>query len=266
MDSKPTINAIIQDGNPIQIHISLAGKIDKTQLKGVENATIKLFVNDVLADDLEYIGEGFYQSARLGEQGKHYLLQIDIPNFPTTRCETYLPNSEFIRSIQHINNAGKDQDGLNCPALKITFTNNPDKQQYFNLSVGMLVHSSSDPIQLLNITDPVILGEGLPILVFSNRMIKDTTYTMYLEYTTGLSTNINAQWIMDLFPLIVELRSIDLPYYHFLRSVYLYQRNLYDTDIGEIYPPYSLYSNVPNGYGIVGSFSKHTYDTIFPKR
>ena len=264
-DSKPTVNAIIRDGKPIIVHVSLAGKIDSTRLRGVENAIVRLFVNDVLVDELVHTEGGFYESEQLGEQGKLYALEVTIPDFSTLRSQTFLPRSEFIRSIEHLNDAGRDADGLPCHALRITFTNNPNQRQYFELSIRTYmsgyINYKGDTIparighsvELHNISDPVILGEGFAIPVFSNRMIKDTIYTMYLEYVNSSP------------PLIIELRTVDSSYYHYLRSLYLYERNIFGNDIGEIYPPVPLYSNVLGGFGIVGSFSKHTYDIIFPK-
>jgi len=271
---KPTINSIIQDGKRIQIHVSLSGKIDTIPLSNVENAIVQLFENGVFVEILQYFDNGFYNSTISAKQGKHYAFQVSIPNFETVRSEVYLPNSEFIRKIEHVNNAGRDADGLSCPALRITFTTNPNEQQYFELSIKIFLEGRESewynrpdetyPVELLNISDPVILGEGFPIPVFSNRMIRDTVYTMYLEYTTGSSSSINGSPMqMTLYPLIIELRSISESYYHYLRSFYLYNRESW---IGEIYPPHSLFSNVEGGYGIVGAFSRHTFDTIFPKR
>jgi hypothetical protein len=276
-DPKPTVNAIIRDGESIMVHVSLAKKIDSIPLSGVENAVVRLFVDNVLVDDLESVGDGFYESEFLGEQGKLYALEVTIPDFETVRSQTFLPHSEFIRSIQHINDAGRDEDGLSIPALRITFTNNPNQRQYFQLSVrtyqegfvdywGNIIPDYMDPVAVLNISDPVLLGEGLPILVFSNRMITDTIYTMYLEYTTGSASSSGSGWQMTLYPLIVELRSIDESYYHYLRSVFLYERNIFSSNIGEIYPPVPLHSNVQGGFGIVTSFSRHTYDIIYPTR
>ena len=236
-----------------------------------------MFIDNVLVDDLVHTHDGFYESELLGEQGKLYALEVTIPNFSTVRSQTFLPHSEFIRSIRHINDAGRDDDGLSCPALRITFTNNPNELQYFELSVRKYhegwtwredtIPASTSPVHILNTTDPVLLGEGLPLLVFSNRMIKDTIYTMYLEYTTGRASSSGGNgWQTTLYPLVIELRSISASYYHYLRSVYLYERNIFESTIGEVYPPHQLHSNVEGGFGMVGAFSRYVYDTIFPTR
>lgn len=289
MEPKPVVNAIIRSGDSITVYVSLAGKIDDQPPHNTENATVRLFVDDVLAEELTHTGNGVYKSGIVGEQGKHYKIEVDIPDFPTVSGKTYMPYSESVRNIQHILSAGKDADGANCPALKISFTTHPEEMQYFELLVknvgsrlvrhivrvdsvtnelvidSVIEHYGGSNLSFINISDPVILGEALPLTVFSNRMIKDTTYTMYLEYTTNShsgGTSTGGVWEMNLYPLVIELRSIDVAYYHYLRSFYLYDRV---SDIGEIYPPYSLYSNVDGGFGIVAAYSQSSSDTIFFK-
>lgn len=263
MEPQPTVNSIVRDGEKISVHVSLSGKLDVMPLSVVENASVQLYVDSVLVEDLAYTEDGIYASSMVAEQEKQYTIRVNIPNFPIVVCETYVPKSELITSIQHINNAGKNSEGLSCPALKITFTNNPAIRQYFDLSINAVGGHS---ISLINIVEPVILGEGLPLTVFSNRMIKEPTYTMYLEYTTNSATKKDDDWEMKLYPLLIELRSIDASYYHYLRSVYLYERSLYGSSIGEIYPPHQLYSNINDGYGLFTSFSKYVSDTIYPNR
>jgi hypothetical protein len=294
MPPKPTLNAILRDGAPIEMHVSLSGKIDTVPLRGVDNATVKLFVDNVFVEELMFVADGrdrmgLYQSAVVAEQGKRYAFEVAIPEFSTVRCETYMPRSEFIRSVEYIAEAGRDADaeGATVPGIRITFTNHPNEVQYFQLALiekarrygdskwdsinskwQYDVYYIDDPVDILNISDPVILAEGLPIPVFSNRIITDTIYTMYLEFTTGsYGTGIETEdgkTVMISDPLVVELRSIDEDYYHYLRSLYIYERNIFDNAIGEIYPPHQLHSNVPGGYGLVTAYSSFIYDTIDP--
>ncbi len=296
MEPKPVVNAIIRDGVPISVHVSLSGQLDTMPLNAVENAVVNLFVDGVFAEQLTHrspdsaryydydnLENGHYTSTLFAQQGKHYSLEVSVPGVSNVHCETYLPHSERILDVQYLKNAGVDQDGLRCPALKITFSNNPNEVQYFQMSINMFslrFHHRRDTIndtliwrtweeygpyssyELTNLSDPVILGEGLPITVFSNRMIKGDSYTMYLEFTIYGGMIINGE--RELPPVVVELRSISPAYYHYLRSYYLYERNLEMNDIGAIYPPHQLYSNIDGGYGIFGSYSSFVSDTIKP--
>ncbi len=294
MSPKPTVNALIRNGEPISVHVSLAQKIDAMPLSSEENATVKLFVDGVFAETLTYeqpdsaiyyySRPGYYTSSLSGELGKHYALEVSIPNLSdtlTARCETYLPHSEQILSIQFIENAGKHGEGYSVPGLRVTFANNPAERRYYELSIKtyeILIgqFSANDTtfipnnieIELVNISDPVILGEGLPIPVFSNRMIKDSTYTMYVEFTNGMyGSGASTDNVMRMYydALFVELRSITPAYYHYLHSYYLYNKSINLSDIGEVYTPYPLYSNVDGGYGVFGAYSKKETYTFISK-
>jgi hypothetical protein len=69
---------------------------------------------------------------------------------------------------------------------------------------------------------------------------------------------------MELFPLIVEFRTIDLSYYQYCRQLYLYQLGRYPEAFSGNVSPTGLYSNVKNGLGIFGAYSAVVADTIFP--
>ncbi len=302
MEPKPVVNAIIRDGVPISVHVSLSGQLDTMPLNAVENAVVNLFVDGVFAEQLTHrspdsaryydydnLENGHYTSTLFAQQGKHYSLEVSVPGVSNVRCETYLPHSERILNIQFIENAGKYSDGYTVPALRVTFTNNPAERRYYELSIktcdvstgywtdsGYIRIYTADTvltpdgaeIELVNISDPVILGEGFPIPVFSNRMIKDSVYTMYVEFTNGYyggGSSTDNVMVMDYDAVLVELRSIDPAYYHYKRSYHLYSKNMELSDIGAIFAPHPLYSNVDGGYGLFSAYSKKETYTFFPK-
>lgn len=124
----------------------------------------------------------------------------------------------------------------------------------------------SHSLLAINISDPILLNEGLPVLVFSNENITEEMYTMYIEYnaTYDLKRE-NNEYRRAITPILIELQSIDSSYYHYLKSAYLYERGLTESNIGEIYGVYQLFSNIPGGYGLFGAYSVYKYDTIFPE-
>ncbi|MEG1572852.1 MAG: DUF4249 family protein, partial [Bacteroidales bacterium] len=234
------------------------------------------------------VGEGVYKSSLLAKQGKRYTLEVKIKDFDKQVFKITPPRKEKILNIVHINEAGVETDnGVTCPAFKITFTTNPNKKEYFQIRASYWhdyysywrnhekqddeesgFHIESYPVYIINISDPILLNEGLPILVFSNEQIKESVYTMYIEYS-GSGNNrdfkmVNGVSKQVLCPLSIELLSIDSAYYQYLKSAYLYDRGRFDGGIGQVYQPYQLFSNIPGGYGLVASYSLDKYDTIFP--
>jgi len=112
---------------------------------------------------------------------------------------------------------------------------------------------------MIEITDPVLLNEGIPIAVFSNEIIQGNSYNITINYTTGSASSTGT----NLFPLILELRSISKNYYQFLKQQYLYERGRYP-EFGSAFTSTNLYSNIIGGYGIFAGFSSIQSDTIFP--
>ncbi|MEG2336478.1 MAG: DUF4249 family protein [Bacteroidales bacterium] len=281
---KPVVNSLFIDGVPIQVYVSLTKKLDKTPLEGFDNAIIKLFEEERFIEVIPSVGKGMYKSSMLAKQGKQYILEIEIKDFDKKILKASPPPQEKIVNIIHINEAGVNNDGYTCPAFKITFTTDPTKKEYFqiradswnsyydyseyseNSEIPPPRPLKKSPVQIINISDPILLNESLPILVFSNEKIKESVYTMYIEYdgNRGLK-RINGVFKNVLCPLSIELQSIDSAYYHYLKSAYLYERGRTESSIGEVYSNYQLFSNIPGGYGLVGAYSVDKYDTIFPE-
>jgi hypothetical protein len=121
-------------------------------------------------------------------------------------------------------------------------------------------------VQILNITDPVLLNEGIPLTVFSNELIESDSYTMTINYTSGNYTSNGNGWNTELYPLVIELRAITYDYYMYLKQLYLYETGRYPTDVGGgAVTNFNLYSNIPGGYGIFAGYSWVVSDTIVPE-
>lgn len=277
---KLVINSHVIDNMPIQVYVSLTKKLDKTPLEGLNNAIVNLYEEGRFIESLTYCNKGIYKASALAKEGRSYNIEVEVEGFSKKTLQVKIPQQQKILNITHLNDAGVDKDGHVCPAFKITFTNNPHKKEYFQIRADFLGNyynfftgEENDkssiyraPAYIFDSSDPILLSEGLPILVFSNEKIKDSVYTMYVEYSTDQLKNVDGVIKYALFPLSIELQSIDSAYYCYLKSSYLYDRGRFETGIGEAYGSYQLFSNIPDGYGIVAAYAVDKYDTIFPER
>jgi hypothetical protein len=252
----PVINSILIADSLVKVHVSLAGKIDSNQLALIENAEVLLFVDGQYIEKLSHSGNGIYGSVAVAESQKVYSCEVTIPGYPKIVCTDSIPETSVISDIVHINQAGKDPEGIIYPAVKVTFTNDPSKNLYYELVIKMLKYGYEQRPYLISITDPVLLNEGIPIAVFSNEIIKGDSYTMSINYVTGSSSG-------HLFPLLVEFRSISYDYYQFVKQQYLYEQGRYP-EFGSAFTSANLYSNVKGGYGIFAGYSSVQSDTINP--
>lgn len=263
--SVPTVNSILVAGEPAIIQVSIAGKLDTNKIVLVNNAEVLLSVDGQYRETLTSSDEGIYFSSVVVEPNKTYHCEVTIQGFPTVTCTDSIPEAAVISNIIHINKAGKNEEGLTYPAIKFTFTNNPTVKQYYEVVIKLISHGSERFATLERITDPVILSEGLPIALFNNSLINDSSYTMTINYTGGGYSSINGQSPqVDLYPLIIELRSVSSDYYKFVKQKFLYEQGRYPEFVAASVTAFPLYSNVKGGYGIFGGYSAVQSDTIYP--
>lgn len=261
----PTVNSILVNGSKLKVQVSLAGKLDTTQLKLVDNAEILLYISGVYTETLTYSKEGIYTSSVIAEKLKTYRCEVNIPGYDTITCCDSIPDPAQISNILHIDKAGKDEEGMTYPAIRFTFENEPSEKLYFEVVIRLIEYGNEQVADLEAITDPVLLNEGLPIALFSNETITDHNYTMTLNYFTGGASSINGGPLQtNLYPLILELRSISSNYYHFVKQKYLYEKGRYPEFMAASTVAFPLYSNISGGYGIFAGYSAFETDTIFP--
>lgn len=260
----PTVNSFLKADSLLKVHISLASKLDTNELKGLDNAQVQLYVDDVFKEFLTSTGNGIFTSTTLVEPSKKYECKVDIPGYETVSCSNTIPKPSHLRDIVHVSVAGKDQEGMTYPAVKFTFSNNPAEKQYYEARIRLFGRETG--AMLINIVDPVLLNEGLPLPVFSNELITDTAYTMTINYFTGSASSTNGStWQTNLYPFILEVRSVSYDYYQFARQKYLYDSGRFPEFGLSSNQAFQLYSNVKNGYGIFAGYSSVISDTIIPQ-
>lgn len=266
-DPLPAINSIIVQGQPIEAHISLASPLDTMQMRGIENASVALFEDDVFIGLMQHAQNGWFTTPHIAQAGKSYSFHLNMEGHETVKASCTLPLPSALLGFEHISIAGKNNEGLTYPAISFTFENNPSQDLYFEARIRLFTYwEDESEAFLINIIDPVLLNEGLPLKLFRNTIITGNTYTMTINYGTGSSssTGQGGLWNTTLFPLILELRSVSKEYYLFSRQKYLYDSGRFPEFGLNPQAAYPLYSNVEGGYGIVAGYSMVATDTIFP--
>ncbi|MFO7656541.1 MAG: DUF4249 domain-containing protein [Bacteroidales bacterium] len=266
-EQSPVVNSIMVAGRPLQVHVSLAGKMDTFELQGIDNAEVLLYADGLFLGSLNYDGDGFYSSDYILRPSENYECRVTVPGYNEIVCRNLIPQPAGITYIEHIEKAGKDEEGMTYPALKFTFMNNPLEKQYFQAAIRLIYGDYESSGQILNITDTVLLNEGLPITLFSNQLIKQDAYTMTINYTTGSASGRYGVLQTHLYPLILELRSVSYDYYQYVKQLYLYEKGRYPDGLAfGAFTSFPLYSNIEGGYGIFAGYSSILSDTIYPSQ
>ncbi len=262
----PTLNSFLVADSQLLVHVSMTRKLDTIPLTLVNDAVVSWFVNDSLAGELVPAGNGYYTGESIAIAGKVYRFKVSIPGFPEITAMDTIPEQVQLTSVEHIKEAGIDEEGHSFPAIRITFPVNPGRIQYFEVAIRMNDYKTRwRPAYFKDFTDPVLLAEGLPIAVFSTAHIKDENYTLKLDYTTGSFSGINGVMVPNLYPLVVEFKTISYAYYQYLRQLYLYETGRFpDFSFGS-YHAFPLYSNISNGMGVVAGYSVFKSERITPE-
>lgn len=271
---KPVINCILVQGKPLTVHISMTGKLDSTLLTLENDAKVDLWVDSVFVERLERQDDGVYVSTRLVQPLVEYSCEIAIPGYQTVYCRETLPKPAVVEKIEHINIAGRDGEGTTFPAIKLTFKNYPNETRYYEISIRQLLryrdwdskeeYYEEEQVYIPLINDPVLLNEGLPLMLFSNEIITDSLYTMVLNYTTGASYGVSGSYVTMLSPLIIELRSLTYDYYRYRKQLYLYSAGRSADGLVTPVTASPVYSNIENASGIFSGYSFVKTDTITP--
>jgi hypothetical protein len=130
----------------IKVHVSLAGKMDSMPLTVVDNAAVSCSINDSMTGDLTSIGNGYYTSNIHSKAGSIYRFRVSVPGFPDMTAVDTIPEQVLLTAIEHIKEAGIDEEGRTYPAIRITFPVDPDRIQYFQVAIR--INSLKDNWQL----------------------------------------------------------------------------------------------------------------------
>ncbi len=264
MEPVPVINAVLVPGDSVHVNISQTASIDTNNIEYINNATVIFYEDSNYLETLEYIDNGLYRGNSIVKENKTYQCEIDIPYFGTFKCSTKVPVPEKIIDSELLEQANIDEEGFTYPSMDVLFTNTPGNDQYFDAKIILYNGDNIIDAYVMDHTDPVLLNEGFPLFLFSNEIIDDTLYTITLNFTTWSMSGSQGSLETDLYPMIVELRTVDESYHKYVRQLYLYNLGRYPEFSLASTLAYPLYSNIDNAYGIFTSYAVHATDTIYP--
>ena len=248
-EKTPVVNAVFKDGEEIVVRLSYTGSVGDTLLAIIDNAEISIYENGVFVETMQInnpMSENDYCSTVVAKAGNTYLCEVAIPGYDIITCSETIPNPVTIKSWKFIRRAGLDEEGTPYSSATFSFDNDLSVDQYFQVvfkgSNSYGTRDITDP--LLDLADPIIKGEGIPIPIFSDINMKSDNYEMTLNFYSENYSDIT-----------MELRSLSKDLYKYLRSSYLYEMSRYPYDILSVVPGYNLYSNVDGCYGIFAGYS-----------
>jgi hypothetical protein len=258
---KITVNSIVKAGEPLLVNVSLTGNVNDSILQFVDNAEVLLYVNGCLAETLSYAGDGYYVSTVVANENDR-LECVVAYNGDTARCHCIVPQKEIPLRFEYIESAGVDDYGEVLQGIVTTIKNQEDAQKYYEIKIYTVEGPDYyGATTLMDITDPIIKNEGLPLPLFSNELAVGEQFLVNLKFLPLSRAWINGKLVIR--PILVRFRAVDENYYKFTRMHYLYYEGRYSEGIVDNPVMFNVYSNVENGLGVFAAYTEYT-DTIYP--
>ncbi len=248
------LNCIAVSDSTLKVHISVTDDFGgKKEIPNISNAFV-LAQQGSIVDTLQYLGNSIYGSKFNIKQNKKYALKAVVANLDTIYAEQNQPQKTEIISTKYIKKAAYNEEGY-ISAVDVEFKNSPKQNCYYEIVLKFWEGSMLEETSNIDPKDSVILAEGIPSSVFSNKLFyNDSSHSVRIVFQ-------GSYYYPEKY--LVELRAVSEDYYKYVQSEYLYMMGRYPAFSFSSVVPSTLYSNVKGGLGIFASYSKTETDTIF---
>ena len=82
-DPQPTLNAVLQEGQPVWAQVTFAQGLDSVCPSACTNAEVLLYVDGQFAERLQHEGDGLYVGETPAEALHEYACKVVVPGFDT---------------------------------------------------------------------------------------------------------------------------------------------------------------------------------------
>lgn len=255
------------------------GILDSSQLRFIDNATVELYKNGVLWQNLTTkitnpaTGELYYQAvlnqsiAASEGYGDSYELRVSAPNFETVTATQTLPAPKLVTEIQHLRRAANSIDQV-VDNTRVTIEDTPNEENYYRIILD--VHeigtaADGDTVyearafggETLSNTESI--SNGFLGVVITDKLFDGLRFTADVGSSPWGSSYSNEKPNNSFGTIEVTLLTITRAEYLYQKSLYAYSRAL-GNPFSE---PTLIYGNFSGGLGIFSMMSATKNDFVF---
>ncbi len=259
-----TVNALIGAGDTVKVYLAYTDELNGNPLEIIENAVISMSNQNLVTNNFTHQGNGLYVSDYVAQVNDTFNLTVIVSGEDTVTSSCVVPKPIEIIDADVEPYGCVNDEGVAIPLTYVKIRNNFDNAFY-----GVVYFKSY-------VKEPRISED----LNNPGAYIIDTVFVLNSDYKAiGTIDNINElgeflEKEIEVFKLFdsnriisvafqFKLRTVDYNYYSYLNSIDAFEVSRY-TDFSNSYVvPSNLFSNIENGYGIMGAFSEFETDTIF---
>jgi hypothetical protein len=265
-NSKPTVNALFEEGKTIKMVLSKSVGIVDDIPSVIATADIYLFCDGIPVDTLFFNGNKFESHETVISNANYSFIAFTQESEQITSFDL-VPTPPIISDVAISESTISDREGFQLnQKLSFTINDTSAESNYYELVLIKHYYDEfyqdfvNDNVAYYYTQNPIIENENIlqyypESLIFSDNLFNESIVNIDVYYNrpeidTG-SENINFD-----YTLIVLLRSVSENYYRYKKTLYQHWYNQ-DSDIwdgtGE---PIQMYSNITGGYGIFAAYSE----------
>ncbi len=264
-ENKVTVNTLISAGDSVKVYLAYTDELNANPLKTIENAKIKMSNQDWDNISFTHQSNGVYVSDYIAQVNDTFNLTVTVPDKDIVSSSCVVPEPIEIIDADVEPFGYVDDEGVASPLVHVKIKNDSDLAFY---GVVYIRAYSKEPRYSVDLDNPedsysvdtvYILEEDYrPIATIDNINESGEFLEKEIEairiYYSNLVTSRAFQ---------VKLRTVDCNYYTYLNSIGAYEVGRNPDFTNSYIAPFNFYSNIENGYGIMGAFSEFETDTIF---
>ncbi|MCK4663909.1 MAG: DUF4249 domain-containing protein [Bacteroidales bacterium] len=254
------INSFFCPDSLFKVNISESLNIlDLLDVKYIDNATVQIFENENLIENLSPTGNGDYISSSFKPViGNAYKIIANNANYSNVKAENIIPN---LIPVISIDTSTIYDDYCECIKCKIKFSDPGNKQNFYTFSIKYTT-KYYDPDNSQDSTysytsgcfdsDDIIIEDWFyqknqDIIIFSDDMINGKTYDLNISFDKPYNESNDTTWVY------FYLNSVSKEHFLYTRS---YIQHSYSKD-NPFVEPVKVYSNVSNDHGIFAGYSTY---------
>ncbi len=275
-ETKMVLNAAIAPDSVFTVNVSRTFNIFEDEsadnLPFIDSANVLLYEDDQFLFQLQNTGYGFYKHPGFYPQiGKQYRVTVSHGAWHDIESIASIPPKVPIVSLDTSSVFNSDEYGNNETQYigEITYNDPPGVANYYQLSCVLYNYYNDslvyvDPQSAVWPTDDnerFFDSQSGSSLLWSDKLTDGKQVTFKFIFLYAYAYNKMARENKQTFKFEFHLKSITKNYFTYLKSLGVY----WETGGSEnpFSEPVVIYSNVDNGYGILGAYSSDTISVSY---
>lgn len=272
-EPKIVVNCIFNTDTNIVVYLHKSSGMFDNATPWIDNATIKLYKNNLFIGQMEYDQMGLYVSDIIANENSEYRIEVFCEGFDMVNSVDFMPQKPFFigavfRDSIYIEAEGK----YPISQVKITLEDDPNINNYYEvkLQTKQINGSSSNNVHVVNLrknADAVLLNENMfdyypKTILFSDKLFNGKTQVITIDYGCSvINLGYNGNILPYDYDLIVHVRSVSENYFNYKKTLYKHLFNQESDVWNGSGDPVQMFTNIQGGYGIFSAYSQ-IIDTI----